>query len=85
VPEASLHAALKQAFQDVSETNQRFKPEMIVSEIGRVRSVSPGVAKVTGLPGVGFEELVVFPGRIFGMVFDLEQAEIGVVLLGDYR
>jgi F-type H+-transporting ATPase subunit alpha len=57
---------------------------MVVSEVGRVRSVSAGVAKVTGLPGVGFEELVTFPGGLFGMVFDLEQAEIGVVLLGDY-
>jgi F-type H+-transporting ATPase subunit alpha len=84
MPEASLHAALKQAFQDVSEANKTFKPTMVVSEVGRVRSVSAGVAKVTGLPGVGFEELVTFPGGLFGMVFDLEQAEIGVVLLGDY-
>jgi F-type H+-transporting ATPase subunit alpha len=84
MPEASLHAALKQAFQDVSDANKIFTPSMVVSEVGRVRSVSAGVAKVTGLPGVGFEELVTFPGGLFGMVFDLEQAEIGVVLLGDY-
>jgi len=84
MPEASLHAALKQAFLDVSEANKIFKPTMVVSEVGRVRSVSAGVAKVTGLPGVGFEELVTFPGGLFGMVFDLEQAEIGVVLLGNY-
>jgi F-type H+-transporting ATPase subunit alpha len=84
MPEASLHVALKQAFQDVSDANKIFKPTMVVSEVGRVRSVSAGVAKVTGLPGVGFEELVTFPGGLFGMVFDLEQAEIGVVLLGDY-
>ncbi|MDO7667818.1 MAG: F0F1 ATP synthase subunit alpha, partial [Pseudomonadota bacterium] len=62
MPEASLHAALKQAFLDVSEANKIFKPTMVVSEVGRVRSVSAGVAKVTGLPGVGFEELVTFPG-----------------------
>jgi F-type H+-transporting ATPase subunit alpha len=84
MPEASLHAALKQAFQDVSDANKIFTPSMVVSEVGRVRSVSAGVAKVTGLPGVGFEELVTFPGGLFGMVFDLEQDEIGVVLLGDY-
>jgi F-type H+-transporting ATPase subunit alpha len=84
MPEASLHAALKQAFRDVSEANKIFKPSMVVSEVGRVRSISAGVAKVTGLPGVGFEELVTFPGGLFGMVFDLEQAEIGVVLLGNY-
>ena len=38
---------------------------------------------VSGLPNVGFEELVEFPGGIFGIVFNLDEAELGVVLLGD--
>ena len=84
MPEASLHAALKQAFQDISEGNSAFKPDMQPREIGRISSVNAGVAKVTGLPNVGFEELVTFPGGLFGMVFDLAETEIGVVLLGDY-
>ena len=84
MPEASLHAALKQAFQDISEGNSAFKADMQPREIGRISSVNAGVAKVTGLPNVGFEELVTFPGGLFGMVFDLAETEIGVVLLGDY-
>lgn len=84
MPEASLHAALKDAFQTIAEGNKAFEPMMRVHEVGRVTTVSAGVAKVTGLPGVGFEELVTFPGGLSGMVFDLEEAEIGVVLLGDY-
>ncbi|HDY84481.1 hypothetical protein LCGC14_0729350 [marine sediment metagenome] len=84
MPESSLNAALKQAFQDVSDANRSFKPQMKASEVGRVRSVSAGVAKVVGLPGVGYEELVTFPGGLFGMVFDLDSEEVGVVLLGDY-
>ena len=38
---------------------------------------------VSGLPNVGFEELVEFPGGIFGIVFNLDESELGVVLLGD--
>lgn len=84
MPEASLHAALKDAFQTIADGNKAFEPMMRVHEVGRVTTVSAGVARVTGLPGVGFEELVTFPGGLSGMVFDLEEAEIGVVLLGDY-
>jgi len=82
--EATLQLALNQAFQNISDATKNFKPEMTSGEVGRVNSVSAGIAKVVGLPGVGFEELVTFPGGLFGMVFDLDPVEIGVVLLGDY-
>ena len=39
---------------------------------------------MSGLPGVGFEELVTFPGGVFGIAFNVDEDEIGVVLLGDY-
>ena len=42
-----------------------------------------GIAKVSGLPGVGFDELVQFPGDLFGIAFDVDPDEIGVVLLGE--
>jgi F-type H+-transporting ATPase subunit alpha len=46
--------------------------------------VSTGIARVSGLPGVGFEELLEFPGGVFGIAFNVDEDEIGVVLLGEY-
>jgi F-type H+-transporting ATPase subunit alpha len=48
-------------------------------------SVATGIAKVSGLPGVGFEELVKFPGDVLGIAFNVDEDEIGVVLLGEYQ
>ena len=39
---------------------------------------------MSGLPGVGFEEVLKFPGDIYGIAFNVDEDEIGVVLLGDY-
>ena len=39
---------------------------------------------MSGLPSVGFEELVKFPGDVFGIAFNVDEKEIGVVLLGEY-
>jgi F-type H+-transporting ATPase subunit alpha len=52
--------------------------------VGTITSVSTGIATVSGLPGVGFEELVMFPGDVFGIAFNVDENEIGVVLLGEY-
>jgi F-type H+-transporting ATPase subunit alpha len=62
---------------------QLFTPQL-PHEIGTIATVSTGIAKVSGLPSVGFEELLAFPGEVFGIAFNLDPDEIGVVLLGDY-
>ncbi len=43
-----------------------------------------GIAKVSGLPGVGFDEELVFPGGVSGIAFNVDADEIGVILLGEY-
>jgi F-type H+/Na+-transporting ATPase subunit alpha len=52
--------------------------------VGTITNVSTGIARVSGLPGVGFEELVKFPGGVFGIAFNVDEDEVGVVLLGEY-
>jgi F-type H+-transporting ATPase subunit alpha len=52
-------------------------------EVGTVTYVSEGIARVDGLPGVKLDELVRFPGDLLGMAFNLDPAEVGVVLLGE--
>src|SRR5208282_4583699 len=53
-------------------------------EVGTITTVSTGIATVSGLPGVGFEELVKFPGGVFGIAFNVDEDEVGVVLLGEH-
>lgn len=60
---------------------QRVKP--YIQEIGTVRYVGHGIARVAGLPNVGAEELVRFSGARLGMAFNLDPEEVGVVLLDD--
>jgi F-type H+-transporting ATPase subunit alpha len=52
--------------------------------VGTITSIATGVAKVSGLPEVGFEELIRFPGDVLGMAFNVDDSETGVVLLGAY-
>ncbi len=59
-------------------------PQLVSREIGIVTSLSNGIARVSGLPGVCYEEVVKFPGELYGIAFNVDEDEIGVVLLGDY-
>ena len=75
---------LDRAFSELRRARETFKPTLSAREIGTVRSVSTGIATVSGLRGAGFEELIQFPGGLSGIAFNLDEGEIGVVLLGDY-
>ena len=80
----SLQNVFDQAFAELSRARQTFIPHLTLLEIGIITSVSTGIARVSGLPGVGADELVSFPGNVFGIAFNIDVDEIGVVLLGDY-
>ena len=80
---SSLTAVLDQAFSDIGRILKGFAPQLTPREVGNITSVSIGIAKVSGLPGVGFEELVKFPGDLYGIAFNVDHDEIGVVLLGE--
>ena len=54
------------------------------TNIGTVRQVGDGVAKVEGLSDVMLNEMIEFGGGVTGMALNLEEGEVGVVLLGDY-
>jgi F-type H+/Na+-transporting ATPase subunit alpha len=79
----TLHDVFDQAFAGISRTLSAFTPQLTPREVGTIASVSVGIANVTGLPGVGFDELVKFPGDLYGIAFNVDEDEIGVVLLGE--
>jgi F-type H+-transporting ATPase subunit alpha len=81
----SLQSVFDRTFAGISRSLAAFTPQLTPREVGTVISVATGIAKVSGLPGVGFEELVRFPGDVLGIAFNLDEDEIGVVLLGAYQ
>ncbi len=80
----SLQSAFDRAFAGISQAREAYTPQLTPREVGIITDVSTGIAKVSGLPGAGFEELLAFPGGVFGIAFNVDEREIGVVLLGEY-
>src|SRR5437879_873089 len=54
------------------------------SNIGTVREAGDGVAKIEGLSDVMLNEMIEFPGGLFGLALNLEETEVGCILLGDF-
>ncbi|MEO7933542.1 MAG: F0F1 ATP synthase subunit alpha, partial [Chthoniobacterales bacterium] len=54
------------------------------SNVGVVREAGDGVAKIEGLSDVMLNELIEFPGGLYGLALNLEETEVGCVLLGDF-
>jgi F-type H+/Na+-transporting ATPase subunit alpha len=80
-----LKSALARAVAGVTRGRERFAARLSLVETGTVTTVFSGTAKATGLPGVGFDELVRFPGDLDGIAFNLDEDEVGIVLLGDCK
>ena len=83
-PPDPLQRVFDRAFAGLSQGRENFTPQLTPHEVGTVTSVATGIAKVSGLPGVGADELVTFPGGVLGIAFNVDPDEIGVVLLGEY-
>ncbi|MBX9742986.1 MAG: F0F1 ATP synthase subunit alpha [Chthoniobacterales bacterium] len=54
------------------------------SNVGIVREIGDGVARIEGLSGAMLNEMLEFPGGIFGLALNLEETEVGAIILGDY-
>jgi F-type H+-transporting ATPase subunit alpha len=81
---ANLQSTFDGVFSDLRRARDAFDPQMLPREVGTIASIATGIAKVSGLPGVGYEELVRFPGDVLGIAFNVDETEVGVVLLGHY-
>ncbi|MBN2369273.1 MAG: alternate F1F0 ATPase, F1 subunit alpha [Vicinamibacteria bacterium] len=80
----SLESVFDRTFAGIEHVRAAFVPQLTPRDVGMITAVSTGIAKVSGLPGVGFEELVKFPGGEYGVAFNVDEDGIGVVLLGEY-
>ena len=83
VAPGTLQQSFDAVFSALGQARMAFVPRLVPREVGTILSVATGVARVGGLPGVGYAELIRFPGGVFGIAFNVDANEIGVVLLGD--
>ncbi len=63
---------------------EAYTPKVTVGYKGVVREIADGVAKVTGLANLAYSEIVEFAGGTPGVAINLEEDEVGIIVLGDY-
>src|SRR6516162_6566950 len=68
----------------IREQIDNYKTKISVDEVGTVMSVGDGIARVYGLEKVMAGELLSFPHNVAGLAMNLEEDQVGTVLLGDY-
>jgi F-type H+-transporting ATPase subunit alpha len=78
-----LREIADETFNLVERVVDETAPELRMTEVGIVTHVTSSIARVTGLRGVGAEELLHFPGDMAGFALNLEPDKIGVVLLDE--
>src|SRR5258708_21320837 len=71
--------------QELESQISGLKTSMSKSNVGVVREVGDGVAKIEGLSGVMLNEMIEFPGGLYGLALNLEESEVGAILLGEGR
>ena len=67
----------------IKEKIKGFDQQVDVSETGSVIQVGDGIAKIYGLDGVMSGEMLEFPGNLYGMTLNLEEDNVGAVVMGD--
>ncbi len=68
---------------DIKEAIEKFESKPIHSNVGKIIALADSVVKVEGLSGVMYNEMVEFPGEVYGIALNLEEDEVGVILMGN--
>ena len=79
-----LNGSFDEAFAALKHVRHLSSQALQINEIGTIVSVATGVTKISGLPNVGFEEVLLFPKGIVGIAFNIDEHSVDAVLLGDY-
>ena len=69
----------------IKEQIARYASTLEVADVGTVIQVADGIARIHGLENAMQGELLEFPGEVYGMVLNLEEDNVGAVLLGDQK
>ena len=68
----------------IREQIENYQQAVAVEEVGSVISVGDGIARIHGLDKAMSGEMLAFPHDVFGIALNLEEDQVGAVLLGDY-
>ena len=71
--------------EEIKSQITSLKTDVAQSNIGTVREISDGVAKIEGLSGAALNEMLEFPNGIFGIALNLEETEVGAIIIGDFE
>jgi len=69
----------------IREQIENYEQSMTVEEVGSVISVGDGIARIHGLEKVMAGEMLAFPHNVFGIALNLEEDQVGAVLLGEFN
>ena len=69
----------------IKEQIKRYAAQLEVADVGTVIQVADGIARIHGLDNAMQGELLEFPGEVYGMVLNLEEDNVGAVLLGNQK
>ncbi len=71
-------------FEEIQSQISNLKTAVTRQNIGIVREIGDGVAKIEGLTDVMLNEMIEFPGGLYGLALNLEETEVGAIILGEY-
>ncbi|MFA5211024.1 MAG: F0F1 ATP synthase subunit alpha [Patescibacteria group bacterium] len=75
----------EQIVKSLQKNIESFKKEINVEEIGHVIEVGDGIARLSGLEKCQSQEMIEFPGGVFGVALNLEEETVGAIILGDFK
>ncbi len=74
--------SIKEIVQTLAKKSKQRKSHVQFKDVGTVQKIGNGVASVSGLPNVSFDEIISFPTGVEGMVLSLEQNRVDIMMLG---
>ena len=74
---------MSSVIEQIEQQIAKLQTKTVKKNVGHIRTLADGVAKVDGLSDVMYNEMVQFPGDVIGIALNLEEDEVGCVLLGD--
>jgi len=75
---------IREITADLQSQIETFKPDYEIRDVGTVLEAGDGIARVSGLADVKSQELVQFANGVKGIAFNLEQSNVGVIIMGEY-
>ena len=83
--ERSMNLRPEEISSVIKEQIKNYTAKLETSDVGTVIQVADGIARIHGLESAMQGELLEFPGEVYGMVLNLEEDNVGAVLLGDHK